>query len=374
MNISNENRLLLYCAQTEISRDKLNEVKDILKLPLNWDEVLKSALWHRIDPLLYYNLKDIKESHLIPREIMEQLKKAYYGNLVRNTYLYAELKTVLDSFREEGIEVIVLKGAVLAGTVYDNIGLRPMNDIDLLVKEEALDRAEELMTELGYISYEGWESKDWFRRNHRHLAPFINQDNGIKVEIHRDIVSPGNPFNVDIRKLWGNAQCILIEGVDTLTLSHEDLIVQLCLHTFYLQPSRRRIRDLIDISQVVRFYGEHINWDLIIREALIGKFAFFIYYALYLTREFLDVEIKKEILDALKKGSNMRPFEEGLLMLIAKKHILLRDVYQASSSIFPRWFLDKVCKELIRESHPFNKIVSVLKIIFLRFIRGRKKI
>ena len=114
MKLSNENRLLLYCTQTRIPKDKLNKVKDILRLPLNWEEVLTSAHWHHIAPLLYHNLKDIQENHLIPQEIMDQLKKTYYGNLARNMYIYAELKRMLDAFSEEGIEVIVLKGAALA--------------------------------------------------------------------------------------------------------------------------------------------------------------------------------------------------------------------------------------------------------------------
>ena len=354
---------------------KLNKVKEILKIPLNWEEVLKSALWHRIAPLLYYNLKDIEENDLIPREIMEELKKAYYGNLVRNTYLYAELKTILDTFREQGMEVIVLKGAALAGTVYDNIGLRPMNDIDLLVRKEVLDRADKLMTELGYISYEDVQSKDYYRRKHHHLAPFFKQDNGIKVEIHGDIVSPGNPFYIDIRKFWDRAQCVLIEGLNALILSHEDMIVHLCLHSSYSPPSyslpfKNGISNLIDISQVVQIYGEHINWDLIIREAHVGKFTFFIYYPLCLTREVLDVEINKEILDALKNGFNMRSFEKNLLMLISKKHILLRD---NSSYILPKSYIQVLCRELMRESNGFNKIVSILKIISLRFTKHSKK-
>ncbi len=361
MNLSRENRLLLYCAQTKIPEDKLNKVIDIISLPLNWEEVLKSALWHHIAPLLYHNLKDIRGSHFIPQEVMDQLRKAYYGNLVRNMYVYGKLKRILDAFHDKSVEAVVLKGAALAKTVYGDIGLRQMNDIDLLIKEQCLDIAEKMMYELGYISYEGWRSKDWYRRNHYHLAPFINQDNGIKIEIHRDIILPGKPFYVDIRKSWDRVQDIIIEGVNTLILSPEDLIIHLCLHSS-LQPFKRDIRNLIDISEVVSFYGERINWDLIIREAYEGNFTGFIYYPLCLARDILRMEIEREIFDALKNGFHLRPFEESLLMLAAQKSILLRG---DSSSIFPKWLLQALCKELIRESHILNKLGSLLKIIFL---------
>ncbi len=63
MNLSHENKLLLYCAQTKISEGILNQIKDLLSLPLNWEEVLNSAFWHGIAPLVYHNLKGIQESH-----------------------------------------------------------------------------------------------------------------------------------------------------------------------------------------------------------------------------------------------------------------------------------------------------------------------
>jgi hypothetical protein len=118
MNLSNENRLLLYCAQTKIPETTLDQIRSLISLPLNWEEVLKSASWNGIAPLLHHNLKNIrKESHLIPQEVMDRLKKAYYGNMARNMYLYAELRRILEVFREKDVEVIVLKGAALAEMV-----------------------------------------------------------------------------------------------------------------------------------------------------------------------------------------------------------------------------------------------------------------
>lgn len=362
MNLSTENRFLLYCVQTRITKDTLDYIKGLHNLSLNWEEVLEIAISNGIAPLLYHNMKKIHESHFIPQEVMDQLRKYYYKNLVRNMDFYTELKKVLNAFYEKGVEVIVLKGAALAETIYANIGLRHMNDIDLLVQEQNLDIAKELMAELSYISYEGSRSKDWYRKFHHHLAPFLSQDNKIKIEIHHDIIPPENPFYIDIRKSWDRAQSIVIGGINTLVLSPEDLIVHLCLHSFYSQPLNKGLRNLVDISQVVRFYGERINWDLIIREAHEGNFTDFIYYPLCLARDILGMEINREILDALKTGSKVGSFGDCLLRLITKRSILLRD---QSSSIFPVWILQALYKELWRETHVRNKLRSILKIIFL---------
>lgn len=45
MNLSPENRLLLYCAETRMHENILSKVKDIISLSLSWEEVLKSTVW-----------------------------------------------------------------------------------------------------------------------------------------------------------------------------------------------------------------------------------------------------------------------------------------------------------------------------------------
>src|ERR1700758_1426892 len=105
INLSNENRLLLYCTQTKISETTLNQVKNLISFPLNWKEVLKSAFSYGIAPLLYHNLKNLQGT---PQEVTDRLKKVYYGSMAKNMYLYAELRRILDAFHEKDVEVIVL--------------------------------------------------------------------------------------------------------------------------------------------------------------------------------------------------------------------------------------------------------------------------
>ena len=229
-----------------------------------------------------------------------------------------------------------------------------MKDIDLLIREQDLDNADELVTKLGYVSYDSYPF-----RNVHHLAPFFNPDKRIKVEVHYDVIPTGNLINLDICKMWKRAQTIRMGDVYTQVLSFEDLIVHLCLHISYVHPLRKEIMSFIDISQVVRFYDEHINWDLIIKESHEGKYSFFIYYPLYLAKEVLDVKIGKGILDGLKNGTNLRPFEERLLISAYKKKILLSGKY---SSIFPDWLLQSLGKELLYKAPTHKKIGSLLRV------------
>ncbi len=64
--------------------------------------------------------------------------------------MYQELERILQAFDEAGIPVIVLKGAALAATVYEDIGLRPMGDLDLLIHPEDFSQAIRRMRSLGF--------------------------------------------------------------------------------------------------------------------------------------------------------------------------------------------------------------------------------
>lgn len=247
MNLSNENRLLLCCAQTRIPETTLNQIKDLVGFPLNWEEVSRSAFWYGIAPLLYHNLKNISG---IPQEVIDQLKQAYLGNMARNMYLYAELRRILESFREKGVGVIVLKGAALAGIVYGDIALRPMGDIDLLVRKEALPYAEEIMSALNYRTNMDSESQEWYRHNHFHLSPYIHPDKSVVVEIHHHVI--GHPFHIDIGKWWERAREAKVANCGMLIPSPEDMLLHLCLHLFNHGYNKSLLRGICDISETLK--------------------------------------------------------------------------------------------------------------------------
>ncbi len=259
MNLSNENRLLLYCAQTRIPEDTLNKVKDIMNLPLNWEGVLESALSQGIAPLLYNNLKKIRSSHFVPKKIMDKLKKAHYANVARNMYHYEELKSILEAFSGKGVKVIVLKGAALDKIVYGDIGLRTFGDLDLLVKKEDLPYAKKIMSDLEYVSTSGKMSEEWRRMNHFHLQPYIQPDKNIVVEIHWHITR--DSFHINIDEWWDMAKVIKIDNCQALILSPEDMLIHLCLHLFNHGYNKITLRGLCDIIGTLTYYRKEINWQ-----------------------------------------------------------------------------------------------------------------
>ena len=104
MNLSSEDKLLLYCSRLSISENIKHKIDGNLNDPLNWNSIFDCSIKQGISPLFYWNLKKINNSKDIPPEIMQGLQKRYYNNLARNMLLYDELSKVLTAFKKAGID------------------------------------------------------------------------------------------------------------------------------------------------------------------------------------------------------------------------------------------------------------------------------
>ena len=298
MNLSNENRLLLNCLQTTSPEVSFHQIKDLLRLPLNWNAVLESAFRHGVAPLLYMNIRRVNGDPIVGQDVMDRLKKAYLLTAAMNMRLYAELRRVLETFHHEGIEVIVLKGAALAESVYGNIGLRSMGDIDLLVKKENLSRADKIMVHMGYIASPSHRSLEWYNKNHHHLPPYYQSENGVKVEVHWHIVKPSKPYHAKmIERFWKRARPIKLANTQALVLSPEDLLLHLCIHSLsHGFAPKLLLRQLCDISESIKYYENEWDWVRFQEEVNEYQLTRLIHSTFYLIKQVLGNSVTDHVL------------------------------------------------------------------------------
>ena len=98
-----------------------------------WQEFLTIAATQRVTPLFFHQLKKKGLDQAVPPEVYASLRDVYLKNTMRIMKISAQSRLVLKTLNSEGIPTIPLKGIVMANSVYENIGLREMNDLDLLV-------------------------------------------------------------------------------------------------------------------------------------------------------------------------------------------------------------------------------------------------
>jgi len=367
MNISRENRLLLHCLQASISGNRGDNITDIISLPLNWEEVLASASRHDVAPLLYRSITNIVKDHDIPQEVMVRLRIAYRDNLARNMYLYAELRRILEVLHNNDVQVIFLKGAALAKTVYGDIGLRPMSDVDILVRRENLSNAVELLFQMGYSLCNDQEAqnrninvKELINAYSRHV-PALSHLQGIqKLDIHWTI--PDSPCT--IAGLWERAKTIKIDKTDVLVLSLEDLLLHLSLHTsVHHKFHDHGLKQLYDIAITMNRYHNEIDWDQLRLRAYEWRTEKYLYLTLRLSREILGANVPERILSALKP----KAFNEKILME-AQRRILFQKAGKSDqkSSFEGIPHLDKF--------HPDNNLLKRTSFIFKRIFIPPKEL
>ncbi len=153
------------------------------------------------------------------------------GTALRNTLLLHALEDVLARLAAEGIEVVVLKGAALALTVYQNVGLRPMCDVDLLVRPAQVPAALGVMKEMGYAA-DGAETRPGDMLAHEcEVALTKPGEMGGTIEVHWSLFdSPHYQRVLPMEWFWGTARPIQVREQTTLMLGPEAQILHLCGH------------------------------------------------------------------------------------------------------------------------------------------------
>jgi hypothetical protein len=227
-----------------------------------------------------------------------------------NTSLFFDASKVLKSLADNQLPVIALKGLSLAKTIYGDIALRPMSDMDLLVKEEDLVRAGRILLTLGYKPhFPAWES---ILKTHHHLPPFTNK-NGAMIELHWNIVTPDSPIKVDLDGLWERACLIKVDNVEVRAFSPEDLFLHLCIHACVHLQTGLGLMPLCDMAGLIKTSGDKIDWQIVIERATRWGGQKCVYLMLLLVRELLGVAPPDKIMSEIKPGDYQSVFFDEAL-------------------------------------------------------------
>lgn len=140
----------------------------------------------------------LEKRELLPNSpISEKFKNEHIMAFFRHQKLVFELERLCKAFEEAGIEHIPLKGAVMRD-YYPESWFRTSCDIDVLVKKEQLEKAEEVLKKQLGAKKDGESRHD--------IAYFT--DNKIKIELHFSLVADNKnyKFEAELLKVWDYAK------------------------------------------------------------------------------------------------------------------------------------------------------------------------
>lgn len=118
---------------------------------VSWEEIDNLAAEQGVVSLVYDGA--VKAGAAVPQELLRKWKDKMFRGAVKNELLLHAQKQLTDWLAEAGIPVVILKGSSVA-RYYPQPELRVLGDIDLLVREEDLERAAELLQQHGYAVHE----------------------------------------------------------------------------------------------------------------------------------------------------------------------------------------------------------------------------
>lgn len=252
---------------------------------------------HRVAPWLAAAIATDPDLRNEPR--FGPVKQAAAQQSFNTLKLYAELRAVLSELDQAGTSVVVLKGPVLAQSVYPDAGLRPYSDIDLLINEADLASVSALLSARGYFDKNETEAPERLHECHGIFQRiFINPDMGTVVEVHCDHLQIGvEP--VSMHEIWARSVPARFGKSAARALEPHDLFVQLCVHL-----QRHGFERLIwfkDLDLMVRRGG--LDWARVRSAAEEQDCLPSVAYSLWLLRGQLGTPLPDEAL-ALSRSSS----------------------------------------------------------------------
>lgn len=156
---------------------------------------------------------------------------AHKRSALRSLKVFSELANVTRILKEAGIPSIALKGAYLAQFAYPSPALRPMRDLDLLLRPEQCMEAFEVFRGCGYEPTSEGRPEIQMEERH-HLAPLKGRGR-ICIELHGGLLAPNPEFRLDssfMEGFWMRSATRRIGPEEIRFPCPEDMLFHLCLH------------------------------------------------------------------------------------------------------------------------------------------------
>jgi hypothetical protein len=186
LGLTPEQQVVCLAARTVVDDATDAALRHLLSGPIDWDRLWALGSLHEAIPLLERNLP-IRSGGTIPAEWLARARRRRHATLRRNGILGDALGSILRGLTGAGVEAIPIKGIVLAETLYDDLGLRPAADVDILVRPDDLPLARTIIAGLGYVQAADPSFTDLVHEFHD--APFYlgTGPDQVCLELHRGL-------------------------------------------------------------------------------------------------------------------------------------------------------------------------------------------
>jgi hypothetical protein len=296
----------------------------------DWQHFVQRADAAHLSPLLHRGLASLPHGS-IPDDVKAHLHRSYNAVLARNILLYADLQSLCTIWEAEGIRIIPLKGIYLAEKVFGDIGVRHLSDLDLLVRQEELERCVAAASAHGWTVHRIKHHSAHFEERFGTYHPYKLIKGGTVAEMHVHIHRAGTSPAVRIEDFWQRSSAGVLSSSDIRELDPMDMLLHLCLHLHkHLMSTELKIVSFCDIREFIALHSP-LDWDALLQHAKGYSAEQQVAEVLHLCNTFWECTIPEALTECLSQSKRsevahifVRFFKDGALSLGDRQQMALK--------------------------------------------------
>ena len=258
-------QFLSLCTQRPGSAPIAERLPSALSAVASFDELAIAAEQHGMEPLVLAHIE--RTGLTIPADLRARLRARRTQHAHAAAVRARVVSGVFGAMAHAGAPFLVLKGAALAHLVYGDTRLRPMRDVDLLIRKADAGRALDVLGRCGFRP-----GGAVVPSCHHHMQGMARTTQGatVTIELHHELMVR-TPF-VESRgydEVIRRSQPFDWAGVTYRTLGCEDMLWHVYAHAFVintLRPGAIRLLSVADLAHATEAWIDRIEWDRVRRQ------------------------------------------------------------------------------------------------------------
>ena len=298
--------ILIRCIRSVTNPEKDAGILEVIGKEPDWDYLITLSDFQSVTPMVAHMLLQDEYSQYVPEPYQERLMRILHDNINKHIILSEELVKILAVLHQSEIEVIALKGSVLAKQLYVNPEIRPISDIDILIREQDIPKTEKIILEAGYnFSNDKHDIKHPF-----HRVFFKQSQLPIMLEAHWDL-DDSRITDFPVTDIWNRSQEREFQHNKLRVLSPEDTLIYLSSNLF--RDNGQQLRYVCDITALIIKHKNNINWNYLTNQTRLLGINTQTYYALKWAHEICEAPLPNELIQSMKPPFFRRRLIEFLM-------------------------------------------------------------
>lgn len=297
-----ESELIVWCARTTVPERLHARIRQRVQERLDWKHFLQLVSYHGVTPLVFRTLSAMCPE-LVPREALDELRRKSHARILLNRALAQELAEVCQAFKEQGVEAIALKGAPLALSAYQDLGLREFDDLDLVVPKVRLADAHAVLQSVGFRPLS--RSREEFQSSHfdEPYHAYVKDNRPLPVDLQWVMAHQHFMFRLDRPEFWQRRVPMTLANKTVQVLEPEDLLIVLCVHGS--KHAWEQLKWVCDVAELLRSHPS-LQWDRIVARAVEWRCRRLLSLGLEIARRVLDAPLPPAVAESVSADSDMQ--------------------------------------------------------------------